>query len=166
MTEPAEIQTPPPANPASTPVAAPVAPEPPKIDPELEAKLKRLADLEAREAEAEKAKLTEAERIKAERTELNRERFQLELQKAGLTEEAAALFPQAPEDSKKRAALVATVAKAWKAQVDAAAKPAPAQGAAPVSPMLPTQPSNQSKAEKVADTYRDILKSMRKPRGA
>ena len=93
-TEQTPLGTPAPTPEQATPEApkpAPVAaPEPPKPDPEIAAKLARLAELEAKEAAAEKAKLSEAERLKAERDELNRERFQLELQKAGLTPEAAA----------------------------------------------------------------------------
>lgn len=149
--------------PTPAPVPAPEpAPPAPEVKPEDEAAELRtkLAEYEAKEREAEQAKLSEAERLKGERDALERERFQFELQRAGIPETLARHFGAV--EGKKRGVVLAEIGEAFAAAVKAeAAKLAPAAPAKPAVPGNPIVPPAQAGNQKPANPYADIAKSMR-----
>jgi len=98
--------------------------KPPAVAPEVQAKLDRLAKLEKDEAEREKAKLSEQERVAQEKAELARERYHLQLERAGFPAELVShMAVPAKGDPEKVAAEVGKLfEKAVKAEADRRAK--------------------------------------------
>lgn len=163
QTQPEQVQT---QAQAPAPTTPPVQEaKSPQESEELKALKAKLDAFEKREAEAEKAKLSESERVKAEKVELNRERFQLALEKAGLSSDEAALFDHAPETTEKRKEMVAKITKVWQARKAKEQAAAPNLGA-PIDPATPPKPDSKLTEQKTADRWKQIGNNLRKPSGA